>query len=86
MSNVSYRLWYFEAHLPGGARIVIDAKGQPMSERATVIETAFVGTEGQAHAEADRRYAVYDATQQPPALAMSFSPLSTLSQQLQQPK
>lgn len=77
MSNKSHRLWYFEAHLLDGRKVAVDALGEPV-EGADILRTAFVGTEAQAHGEADRRCAAYDRSHPPGARAMSFSPASTL--------
>ena len=77
MSSKSHRLWYFEAHLPDGGRVAVDAQGGVVTS-ADILRTAFAGTEDQAHVEADRRCAAYDASHSPAARAMSFSPASTL--------
>jgi hypothetical protein len=77
MSLKSYRLWYFEAHLPSGEKVYVDGQGNAV-DSAAALRTAFAGTEEQAHLEADRRCTAYDASHVPPAHAMSFSPASTL--------
>ena len=79
MSNVSYRLWYFEAHLAAGLKAFVNADGESV-DIADVIQSSFAGTERQAHTEADRRCGYYDKRNSVEARAMSFSPLSTLAE------
>ncbi len=78
MSNRSHRLWYFEAHLSAGGRVAVDAEGATVESADDILKSAYAGTESQAHQEADRRCALYDAAHSHPAKAMSFSPVSTL--------
>jgi hypothetical protein len=78
MSEKTFRLWYFEAHRTNEIPLFIDREGNPVG-KAEALLSALIGTEEDAHREADKRCHAYDLLGQP-AIAVSFRPVTTLNE------